>query len=71
MFIDILAECVTTKKIDGVTVENFCEIVPIYAKGSLIVDLVACLPGLLTLERYAPIYILKLLRFLQITRTVS
>lgn len=42
-----------------------------YAKTHLLWDALACLPGLLTLEKILWLYLFKVLRFLKITRVLT
>ena len=50
-FLDIIFEFVTTRyNNDGMKLESFSELAPLYLSGNFVFDLLSCLPGLITLE---------------------
>ena len=49
--LDIIFEFVTTRyNNDGMKLESFSELAPLYLSGNFVFDLLSCLPGLITLE---------------------
>jgi len=68
---DILLSFITTcEGVNGI-IEKPTEIIADYLKSTFIFDALGCLPNFIYLERNPRIYVLKLLRFIQMSRTLD
>ena len=68
MLFDIMTEFITTKEKDGRKINQIRELTFEYIKTTFIFDIMACLPGLITLEMDPSWYLFKLFRYLQMPR---
>lgn len=67
-FLDIVSEFFTTKEIDGVIKEELKPLALSYLQGTFFFDILACLPGLVTLESNPYLYYFKIFRYIQVGR---
>ena len=68
MLCDIATEFFTSRMHKGKKITKLKSIAKAYIKSTFIFDILACLPGLITLERNTGLYFLKIFRYLQIKR---
>ena len=68
MLCDIATEFFTSRMHKGKKITKLKSIAKAYIKSNFIFDILACLPGLVTWERYTVLYYLKVFRYLQIKR---
>ena len=68
MLCDIATEFITTRERDGRKITKMQEITFLYMKSTFVFDTMACLPGLITLERNPKWYMFKVFRYLQMPR---
>ena len=68
MVCDIVTEFITTKEKEGEILNKFNDLFVSYLKSTFLVDILACLPGLITLEMNPKFYLFKIFRYLQFPR---
>ena len=68
MVCDIITEFITTKEKEGEILNKFSDLFVSYLKSTFFVDILACLPGLITLEMNPTFYLFKVFRYLQFPR---
>ena len=68
MLCDIATEFFTTRKQNGKKIFKLTEIAVAYMKATFFIDIMTCLPGMITLERNTTVYHLKIFRYLMIPR---
>ena len=64
MLCDIATEFFTSRMHKGKKITKLKSIAKAYIKSTFIFDILACLPGLITLERHTGLYYLKIFRYL-------
>ena len=64
MLCDIATEFFTSRMYKGKKITKMKDIAKAYIKSNFIFDILACLPGLITLERFTTLYYLKAFRYL-------
>lgn len=65
---DIVANCFTAYEVDRELITDLRQVFKHYLSTWFLVDVIAVIPGLITIELYWQIYFLKLLRYIQIRR---
>lgn len=69
---EIILMCVTTRSdADGIEIDTWTAISYAYITDTFIFDIAGCMPGLIMLETMHSLYFLKLLRIIQINRTIE
>lgn len=68
MLCDIFTEFITTKEREGEILNKFSDLLVSYLKTTFVFDILACLPGLITLEVNPVYYLFKVFRYLQMPR---
>ena len=70
MLCDIITEFITTKenKEDGKQINKVKKLALLYLKSTFVFDIMACLPGLITLEVHPKWFMFKIFRYLQMPR---
>ena len=68
MVTDIVTEFITTRENNGAIVTTVQEISLGYLKATFFFDMMACLPGLVTIESDPIYYYFKVFRYLQMPR---
>lgn len=69
MVADIVTEFITTREITAGKLTNVKDISFAYMKSTFILDVLACVPALVTGEQYEMYYYFKIFRYLQLPRT--
>ena len=69
MVADIVTEFITTREITAGKLTNVKDISFAYMKSTFILDVLACVPALVTGEQYVLYYYFKIFRYLQLPRT--
>ena len=64
MVFDIFTEFITTKEREGEILNKFSDLFVSYLKSTFVFDILACLPGLITLEMNPTYYLFKVFRYL-------
>ena len=68
MVCDIITEFITTKEREGEILNKFSDLFMAYLKSTFVFDIMACLPGLITLQMNPHYYLFKVFRYLQMPR---